>query len=381
MRTHIPQSNSREEKGLTIAQLNGQVKRIDERSYTVKSQSGNGEYQVLQSELGWICECPDHMYRDQKCKHVFAVEFSQKIREAVAKIVPTIIKPIEAQACVKCGSSHIVKDARRKTKHGEIQRWRCRSCGKRMTFNLGFEGRRATPQTITSCMQLYFSGESLRSIQKFLALQGIKKSHMSVYRWISYYVSLMDQYLAKIQPQVSDTWRTDELYLRIKGSQKYMYALMDDQTRYWISMQVAHTKGTEDVRPLFCDGKSIAGKKPLTLISDGAANFADAYVSEFWTNKKPQTTHIRHIHLRKDHNNNKMERLNGEIRDREKVMRGLKRMDTPILKGYQLYHNLFRPHEGLSGQTPADAAGIKIAGQNKWITMIQNASKQQSYTK
>ncbi|HEX9677215.1 DDE-type integrase/transposase/recombinase [Nitrososphaera sp.] len=363
---------------MTIAQLNGQVKRIDERNYAVRSQSGHGEYQVILSELGWLCQCPDHLYRGQKCKHVFAVEFSRKLRETVANLIPTIIKPIDTRVCEKCSSSHIVRDSKRKTKHGEIQRWRCRECGGRMSFNLGFEGRRATPETITSCMQLYFSGESLRNIQKFLALQGIKKSHMSVYRWISHYVTLMDGYLDKLKPQVSDTWRTDELYLRIKGSQKYMYALMDDQTRYWISMQVAHTKGTEDVTPLFKDGKRIAGKKPLTLISDGAANFADAYVSEFWTNRKPQTTHIRHIHLRKDHNNNKMERLNGEVRDREKVMRGLKRMDTPILKGYQLYHNYFRPHEGLNGDTPASQAGIKIEGENKWITVIQNASKLQN---
>ena len=69
-----------------------------------------------------------------------------------------------------------------------------------------------------------------------------------------------------------------------------------------------------------------------------------------------------------------MERLNGEIRDREKVMRGLKRVDTPILKGYQLYHNCVRPHEALDGKTPADKAGIEIKGKNKWITIIQNAS-------
>jgi hypothetical protein len=69
-----------------------------------------------------------------------------------------------------------------------------------------------------------------------------------------------------------------------------------------------------------------------------------------------------------------MERMNGEVRDREKVMRGLKKPDTPILKGYQLYHNYFREHEGLNGQTPAEAAGIKIEGQNKWATVIQNAS-------
>jgi hypothetical protein len=68
-----------------------------------------------------------------------------------------------------------------------------------------------------------------------------------------------------------------------------------------------------------------------------------------------------------------MERLNGEIRDREKVMRGLKKDDTPLLKGYQIYHNYIRPHEGLNGKTPADACGININGRDKWLILIQNA--------
>lgn len=37
--------------------------------------------------------------------------------------------------------------------------------------------------------------------------------------------------------------------------------------------------------------------------------------------------------------NNKMERLNGEVRDREQSFRGLKTADSPILKGYQIFHN------------------------------------------
>ena len=42
------------------------------------------------------------------------------------------------------------------------------------------------------------------------------------------------------------------------------------------------------------------------------------------------TNHIRKITLKgKEHNNNKMERMNGEIRDREKTMRGLKTKATP----------------------------------------------------
>jgi hypothetical protein len=75
-----------------------------------------------------------------------------------------------------------------------------------------------------------------------------------------------------------------------------------------------------------------------------------------------------------------MERLNGELRDREKVMRGLKIDDTSILKGYQLFHNFIRPHEGLDGKTPAEACGIKIEGENKWKTLIQNASKNKTKT-
>ncbi len=70
-----------------------------------------------------------------------------------------------------------------------------------------------------------------------------------------------------------------------------------------------------------------------------------------------------------------MERLNGEIRDREKTMRGLKKMDTPILTGYQIFHNFIRAHEALKGRTPAEACGIKVQGENKWLTIIQNASK------
>jgi len=70
-----------------------------------------------------------------------------------------------------------------------------------------------------------------------------------------------------------------------------------------------------------------------------------------------------------------MGRFNGSIRDREKVMRGLKVNDTPILSGMQVYHNFMRPHEALKGKTPAEACGIEVVGQNKWRTLIQNATK------
>jgi hypothetical protein len=54
-------------------------------------------------------------------------------------------------------------------------------------------------------------------------------------------------------------------------------------------------------------------------------------------------------------------------------MRSLKKDDTPILTGMQIFHNYVRPHMALEGETPADKAGIEVKGKNKWMTLIQNA--------
>ena len=273
-----------------------------------------------------------------------------------------------------------MKDALRHNKYGEIQRYLCRECGKRFSFNIGFDKMKAQPQAITSAMQLYFTGESLRNVQKFLRLQGINVSHVSIYKWIQKYVGLMEKYLAQIKPQLSDTWRADEMWMKFKGNPKYLYALMDDETRYWIAKEVAGDKfnreAVEYASDLFRQGKEVAGKRPLTLITDGLHAYHQAYKREFFTLGKPQTKHAQHVTWRAgSEDNRKMERFNGEVRDREKVMRGLKREDTPILSGYQIYHNYVRPHEALEGRTPAEACGIKVEGENKWMTLIQNASR------
>jgi transposase-like protein len=232
------------------------------------------------------------------------------------------------------------------------------------------------PQGITTAMQLYFSGESLRNTARSLRLIGVQVSHKTVFMWIKKYTELMEKYLDKITPQVSDTWRADELFLKVRGNMKYLYALMDDQTRFWIAQEVADTKYTADLRPLFQLGKQVAEKQPKTLITDGAPNFHEAYLQEFYTKKlATRTEHIREIRLAGKVHNNKMERMNGELRDRERVMRTLEKQDSPILAGMQIYHNYVRPHEALNGNTPGEAAGVTVKGENKWMTIIQNAKK------
>lgn len=232
---------SREQRGQAIVQTENQIKRIDAHSYQVKSQSGNGDhyYDVIAGELGWLCSCHDHMYRGQKCKHIFAVEFSLEIRKTVESKVAAsgiTISQITVSTCPRCHSDKIVKHGIRHNKSGDIQRFFCNDCSKWFVVNLGFERMHATPQIITSAMQLYFTGESLRNVQKFLRLEGVNVSHVAVYKWINKYVSLMEKYLEQIKPNISDAWRTDELYLKVKGNTNYLFALMDDETRFWIAL-------------------------------------------------------------------------------------------------------------------------------------------------
>lgn len=157
------------------------------------------------------------------------------------------------------------------------------------------------------------------------------------------------------------------MYFKFKSNMKHLFVMMDDETRFRIAQMVADHKGTSDVRPMFKEAMERTGKKPKTLISDGAWNFTEAN-KKYWTRyKDDRTTHIREIQIAGEVHDNKMERQNGE------VMPGLKREDSPVASGFQIFRNYFRPHGGLDGKTSADAAGIKIKGTNPYITMIQNA--------
>ena len=368
---------SREERGRATAEKPNQIVRLSEKFYKVASQSSEKMYDLARTKafaIGWICNCPDFTYRAVKCKHIWAVEFSVALRNEVERNV--VIEPLNLSVCPYCNATNLVRHGLRHNKYGNLQRFSCKSCGKRFTQNLGFESLSAPAQAVTSSMQLYFTGTSLRNVQKLLQLRGVNVSYVTVYRWIKKYVTLMEKYLEQIEPQVSNTWRADELYFKVQGNMKYLYALMDDQTRFWIAKEVADKKYTADVAPLFRAGKKVAGKAPSLVITDGAFNFNSAIRHAYYReNKALAIRHFRDIRFNGQIHNNKMERMNGEIRDREKVVRGIKKEDSPIIAGLQIYHNYVRPHMGLEGKTPADLAGIDVRGKDKWLTLIQNASR------
>jgi hypothetical protein len=63
----------RELKALQIAAKSKLIRKGN--VWTVPSQTGHGEYEVNPDPESPNCSCPDHEHTQQRCKHIFAVEY------------------------------------------------------------------------------------------------------------------------------------------------------------------------------------------------------------------------------------------------------------------------------------------------------------------
>ena len=92
----------------------------------------------------------------------------------------------------------------------------------------------------------------------------------------------MSKYFDGIVPSVGDTWRADELYIKIRGEQKYLFAIIDDETRSVIAQNVLNKKEGTNARYLFQMASKITRRKPHTLVTDGLGSYHVAYLKEWW---------------------------------------------------------------------------------------------------
>jgi len=376
--------NPRQLRGLAILAQGNQIKRIDASTYRVNSQAGNGSYLVQRHGLAWKCGCPDHVYRGMVCKHIHAVNFSLNLRQMVTSQNLGVIVPEEKpEVCASCGSVEMVKDGLRKNKNGVIQRFLCKSCGHRFVTNYGFQKMKNNPKIITLVMDLYFKGISYRKIVDHLKqFYGLKISHVALIKWIRKYVQLMKTYVDSFTPQTSGIWHTDEMTVSLKENKQmdWLWNLMDNDTRFLLASQLSQKREIEDARDVFAEAKALAKVMPSFVVTDGLRAYQDAFNKEFFTLRNPRTMHVRLAGLRKETNNNVIERLHGTLRERTKVMRGLDSEDSAqiIIDGNKIYYNFIRPHMSLNGLTPAEVANINLQlGQNKWLDLIKKSVRKE----
>lgn len=109
-------------------------------------------------------------------------------------------------------------------------------------------------------------------------------------------------------------------------------------------------------------------------MTDGLKSYRDA-IKLLPMENPPK--HVERVGIRKPHaNNNRIERMNGTLRERVKVQRGWKTMKTPLVEGQRIQYNFVKPHIALANQTPAQVAGIGIESKNKWMELLREAIAQ-----
>ena len=108
---------------------------------------------------------------------------------------------------------------------------------------------------------------------------------------------------------------------------------------------------------------------PTTVYTDALEAYREG-ISQTLGNK---VDHIAKCGITKPHaNNNRVERLNGTLRERVNVQRGWKNPKSAIAEGQRIYYNFIKPHQSLDGKTPADKVGINIDGKDKWKDLLKN---------
>ncbi len=67
-----------------------------------------------------------------------------------------------------------------------------------------------------------------------------------------------------------------------------------------------------------------------------------------------------------------MKCFNETIRYHELAFRDLKKSDTSLIIGYQVFYNYIKKHIGFYGRTSVEALNSKVKGLNKRNILIQN---------
>ena len=190
----------------------------------------------------------------------------------------------------------------------------------------------------------------------------------------------MEGYARTLRVDAGFRWHTDEIELRVNGAKRWLFTVMDGATRTILAYRMSDTKQGVDPRPLFRDAAAAAVRLPRIRVSDGLHAFEAAAKRVVYRRSGPKFVHVRKIHLQKQFNcNNVQERLNGELADRLKRIRGLRAGVPGIIRRVIVHHNFFRPHLSLCGRTPASAAHVVMGDGREldwenWIVLIQNAA-------
>jgi transposase-like protein len=287
------------------------------------------------------------------------VEGTNVIQETTTKTI----------TCKNCGSEAVVRFGTYKG----VQRYWCKSCKRKFKGDSALFHMKVSPEHISTALSMYYSGSSISDIRNHLKQEhGYYPSKHVVFEWVDKYTSLAAKQFRDVHPKVGDTWIADETVLELdKGIKVWFWDIIDSRTRFLIASRASLTRGTRDAQALMEAALKRAGKSPKAVITDELKSYLDGVELTFGADTEHKLGGPFKV-LSSGESTSQIERFHGTIKDRTKVMRAFRDMDTLIqfMDGYLVFYNYFKPNEALNGKTPAEVAHVDYQIKN-WKDLSQ----------
>lgn len=356
-------------RGYAIISKGDVPKKINEKNYSIPSQNGNGEY-IITKGSKWKCTCPDYESRKKDCKHIHAVKFYLDFNKKVKVENRGIVK--QKPKCPYCNCEETIGYGKRHGNNSK-QKYFCKGCKRQFIEEKDFERYKGNGKITTLILDLYFKGISLRGIQDHLKqFYDLSLDHSNILRRIQKYSAIINEYVKTLKPEVSNIWHIDEMKIQADGKWKWLWNIMDEDTKFLITNKVTSKRKIRDCRNLLKDAREMAQKQPEFMITDGCHSYNRSIPKEM-----PETSQIRLTSIRdKRTNNNIIERLNGTNRDRFKTMRGFDNEESASIMttAFGNYYNFIKIHSTIE-TTPAIKSGINAVNLNgnRWMQLLEKS--------
>jgi putative transposase len=262
--------------------------------------------------------------------------------------------------CKHCGAEAIVKYGSYKG----IPRYYCKVCKRKFKADDNLSGMRIPTSEISSALNLYYDGESVRAIGRHFQQET---GTATIYEWIQKYSQYLTDSVKDYHPKgIGNEWVADETVLKMGGSQVWLWDIIDTHTRMLLASRLSRSRTTRDAQALIDKAVKFVGKHPSIVATDQLNSYLDVFYGK-------DAEHRQGSPFSKEDNTSLIERWHGTLKQRTKVMRGLKNFETALdfTDAYLAYYNYLRPHEALNNKTPAEVAGISYPYKN-WDDVIRN---------
>ncbi len=265
--------------------------------------------------------------------------------------------------CKYCGSENVIKYG----KYKDVQYYYCKDCYSKFKDNENLFHMKTPANQVTSALSMYYEGMSIKAISRNLKQEfGNMPSTATIYEWIQKYTQYATDSIRGYKPKkIGDTWVADETVIEIDGNNVWLWDIIDYDTRFLLATRISRSRTTQDAQILYDRAVKMAGKDPEKVITDKLASYLDVRWGK-------DTEHIRSRPFAVENNTQLIERFHETLKQRTKVMRGLKNIASALefMEGWLVHYNYLRPHHSLKDKTPAEVAGIDFPYKN-WADIIR----------